>query len=198
MASARPSIARFALAAAIAAMLLVAPGVAQGKVSASLSGSLLTVTGGKGSDHITVLCRNGAVKVNGKSPRTGATACSKVSEVDVVAGSGNDRVNLSGVGPDSGFGQRDLPGGFGHGTGAAADLGRGNDRYVGGASAGGPADASATACRAAAATTPPWAARAVTYCWATRAMTSSTGAPTTICSAATRATTSSPVRPART
>ena len=156
---------RFALAAAIAAMLLVAPGVAQGKVSGSLSGSLLTVTGGKGSDHITVLCRNGAVKVNGKSPRTGATACSKVSEVDVVAGSGNDRVNLSGVGPDNGFGQRDLPGGFGHGTGAAADLGRGNDRYVGGpppstwcspakATTGWPADASATACRAAAATTP--------------------------------------------
>jgi Ca2+-binding RTX toxin-like protein len=130
----RPNL-RFAPAAAIAAMLLLAPGVAQGKVSASLNGSLLTVTGGKGSDHITVLCRNGVVKVNGKSPRTGATACSKVSEVDVVAGSGNDRVNLSGVGPDNGFGQRDLPGGFGHGTGAAADLGRGNDRYVGGASA---------------------------------------------------------------
>ena len=50
-------------------------------------------------------------------------------------GSGNDRVDFSGVGPDNGFGQRDLPGGFGHGTGAAADLGAGNDRYTGGASA---------------------------------------------------------------
>jgi Ca2+-binding RTX toxin-like protein len=126
---------RIALLAACAAALLVAPGVAEAKVRASLSGSLLTATGGNGSDHITVLCRNGAVKVNGKDPRTGAIACSKVSEVDVVAGSGSDRVDLSGVGPDSGFGQRDLPGGFGHGTGAAADLGRGNDRYRGGASA---------------------------------------------------------------
>ncbi len=126
---------RFALPAALAAALFVAPSAAQAKVNASLSGSLLTVTGGKGSDHITVLCRNGVVKVNGKDPRTGAIACSKVSEVDVVAGSGNDRVDLSGVGPDGGFGQRDLPGGFGHGTGAAADLGRGDDRYAGGASA---------------------------------------------------------------
>jgi Ca2+-binding RTX toxin-like protein len=126
---------RFVLLAAVASVFLLLPGVAQAKVRASLSGSLLTVSGGRGSDQITVLCRNGAVKVNGKNPRTGAVACSKVSEVDAVSGSGNDRVDLSGVGPDSGFGQRDLPGGFGHGTGAAADLGRGNDRFVGGGSA---------------------------------------------------------------
>jgi Ca2+-binding RTX toxin-like protein len=126
---------RFALPAAFAAALLVAPGVAQAKVSSSLSGSLLTISGGRGSDHVTVVCRNGLVKVNGKNPRPGAIACGKVSEVDVVAGAGNDRVDLSGVGIDNGFGQRDLPGGFGHGTGAAADLGRGNDRYVGGGSA---------------------------------------------------------------
>ena len=112
-----PSI-RFVLLAAIATGLLLAPGAAQARVSASVSGSLLTVTGSKGSDHITVACRDGAVKVNGKDPRTGAIACSKVSEVDAVTGDGNDRVDLSGVGPDNGFGQRDLPGGFGHGTGA--------------------------------------------------------------------------------
>lgn len=123
------------LLAACGAALLLVPGVAGAKVRASLNGSLLTVSGGKGSDRIVVVCRNGLVKVNGKDPRTGAIACSKVSEVDVVAGSGNDRVDLSGVGPDNGFGQRNLPGGFGHGTGAAADLGRGNDRHVGGASA---------------------------------------------------------------
>jgi Ca2+-binding RTX toxin-like protein len=135
MTPARRPLLRLALPIALAAALFVVPGAAQAKSRASLSGSLITVTGGKSSDHITVLCSNGVVKVNGKDPRTGAIACSKVSEVDVVAGSGNDRVDLSGVGPDSGFGQRDLPGGFGHGTGAAADLGRGNDRYVGGASA---------------------------------------------------------------
>jgi Ca2+-binding RTX toxin-like protein len=126
---------RFALPAAFAAALLLVPGAAEAKVSASLSGSLLTVTGGRGSDHVTVVCRTGLVKVNGKDARTGAIACAKVSEVDAVTGSGNDRVDLSGVGPDNGFGQRDLPGGFGHGTGAAADLGRGSDHYAGGGSA---------------------------------------------------------------
>jgi Ca2+-binding RTX toxin-like protein len=126
---------RLAVSAAVAAAVLVGPGIAQAKVSASVSGSLLTVGGGKGSDHIVVVCRAGAVKVNGKDPRTGPVACSGVSEVDAVTGSGNDRVDLSGVGPDTGFAQRDLPGGFGHGTGAAADLGPGSDHYAGGASA---------------------------------------------------------------
>jgi Ca2+-binding RTX toxin-like protein len=126
---------RIALLVAIAAGALLAPSVAQAKVRASLSGSLLTVTGGKGSDRIKITCSGGLVKVNGKDPRSGAIACSKVSEIDALTGAGNDRVDLSGVGPDGGFGQRDLPGGFGHGTGAAADLGEGSDRYVGGASA---------------------------------------------------------------
>jgi Ca2+-binding RTX toxin-like protein len=135
MTLARRPLLRFALPAAIVAAALAGPGVAQAKVSASLTGSLLTVNGGKGSDHVTVVCVNGAVKVNGKDPRTGAIACSEVSEVDVLTGAGNDRVDLSDVGPDNGFAQRDLPGGFGHGTGAAAVLGSGNDRYVGGASA---------------------------------------------------------------
>jgi Ca2+-binding RTX toxin-like protein len=126
---------RFALPAAVAAALVAAPGVAQAKVSSSVSGSLLTVTGGRGSDRVAVACIAGLVKVNRKDPRTGGIACSLVSEVDALTGRGNDRVDLSGVGPDSGFGQRDLPGGFGHGTGAAADLGPGNDRYSGGASA---------------------------------------------------------------
>ena len=134
MSSARRHL-RLALPAAIAAVLLLVPGMAQAKVSPSINGSLLTVTGGKHSDHIVVVCRNGVVKLNGKDPRTGSIACAKVSEVDVVSGSGNDRVDLSGVGPDNGFGQRDLPGGFGHGTGAAADLGSGDDRYTGGGSA---------------------------------------------------------------
>jgi Ca2+-binding RTX toxin-like protein len=137
---------RFILPAALAALLLSgAPAAAQAKVRSTVSGSLLTVTGGRGSDRVVVVCRGGLVKVNAKNPRTGAVACSKVSEVDAVVGAGNDRVDLSGVGPANGFGQRDLPAGFGHGTGAAGDLGRGNDRYVGGASAfnlvlGGPGD----------------------------------------------------------
>jgi Ca2+-binding RTX toxin-like protein len=131
----RRLIRRLALPVAVVAALLIAPGVAGAKSRATLSGSLLTVSGGKGADRITVVCQNGQVKVNRKDPRTGPVACSGVSEVDVVGGAGNDRVNLSGVGPETGFAQRDLPGGFGHGTGAAADLGEGTDDYVGGHSA---------------------------------------------------------------
>jgi Ca2+-binding RTX toxin-like protein len=131
----RPLI-RFLWPAALAAALLFTPAVADGKVRAQVSGSLLTVTGGKGADRVTVVCSaQGQVKVNGKDPRTGAIACARISEVDALTGAGNDRVNLSGVGVDAGFGQRDLPGGFGHGTGAGADLSDGDDRYVGGASA---------------------------------------------------------------
>src|SRR5215204_2767571 len=126
---------RVALSAAIAAALLAGPAAAQGKVRSQVNGQLLTVSGGKGGDRVTVVCARGLVKVNGKNPRTGAVVCSRVSEVDAVTGAGNDRVDLSGVGADTGFGQRDLPGGFGHGTGAAGDLGDGNDRYFGGASA---------------------------------------------------------------
>jgi Ca2+-binding RTX toxin-like protein len=126
----RPSL-RLILPVAIAAALLIAP-AAQAKVRSTVSGSLLVVNGGKGADRVKVVCAGGLVKVNGKNPRTGATACSRISEVDALTGDGNDRVDLSGVGSVPGFGQRDLPGGFGHGTGCGAALGSGDDRYVGG------------------------------------------------------------------
>lgn len=131
-----PSFARLAVPAALTVLLIAGHvSTAEAKVSASLNGQLLTVSGGKGSDRVSVACTGGVVKVNRKDPRGGAVACSAVSEVDAVMGPGNDRVDLSGVGANTGFGQRDLPGGFGHGTGAGADLGPGNDTFVGGASA---------------------------------------------------------------
>jgi Ca2+-binding RTX toxin-like protein len=125
---------RLAVLAALAGALIAAPSVAHAKVRSSVSGQLLKVAGGKGSDRITVSCSATLVRVNGKNPRTGPVACSHVSEVDVSSAAGNDRVDLSGVGSATGFGQRDLPGGFGHGTGCGALLGSGNDRYVGGGS----------------------------------------------------------------
>jgi Ca2+-binding RTX toxin-like protein len=128
-------LARLTLLAAIAVALFgggAAP--AQAKVGSSVSGQLLTVVSGRHSDQVTVVCSGGLVKVNGKDPRTGPVACSRISEVDAVMGGGNDRVNFSGVGSDQGFGQRDLPGGFGHGTGCGGELGSGNDRYIGGKS----------------------------------------------------------------
>jgi len=129
------SLTRVALPAALIAALLVGPATSHAKVRAQVSGQLLTITGGKGADRASVVCQEGFVVVNGKNPRTGAVACSRISEVDALMGGGNDRVDLSGVGADAGFGQRDLPGGFGHGTGAAGDLGTGNDRFIGGPSA---------------------------------------------------------------
>jgi Ca2+-binding RTX toxin-like protein len=115
--------------------LILGPTVAHAKVRATTSGNLLTVRGGKAADRVRVVCSAaGLVKVNGKNPRTGAVACSRISEVDALTGDGNDRVDLSGVGSNEGFGQRDLPGGFGHGTGCGAGLGSGNDHYIGGGS----------------------------------------------------------------
>jgi Ca2+-binding RTX toxin-like protein len=119
----------------IAGALLAGPAAAHGKVRAGVNGQLLIVRGGKGADRVAVVCQDGFVVVNGKDPNTGAVPCARISEVDALTGAGNDRVDLSRVGADIGFGQRDLPGGFGHGTGAAGDLGAGNDRYIGSASA---------------------------------------------------------------
>lgn len=125
---------RLALLGALAGVVLAAPGAAHAKVRSSVSGELLKVAGDSGSDRITVSCSATLVKVNGKNPRTGPVACSHVSEVDVSSAAGNDRVDLLGVGSTTGFGQRDLPGGFGQGTGCGALLGSGNDRYAGGGS----------------------------------------------------------------
>jgi hypothetical protein len=127
---------RLLLPAALAAAVLVIPaGAAQAKVRATVSGQLLVVRGGDAADRVKVVCSaGGQVKVNGKNPRTGAIACAQISEVDALTGGGNDRVVLSGVGSVQGFGQRDLPGGFGHGTGCGVALGSGNDRYAGGGS----------------------------------------------------------------
>lgn len=126
---------RLILPTALVATALALPaGVAHAKVRSSVSGSLLVLRGGKAADRAKVVCAAALVKVNGKNPRSGPVACSRISEVDVLTGDGNDRVDLSGVGADRGFGQRDLPGGFGHGTGCGAALGSGDDRYVGGPS----------------------------------------------------------------
>jgi Ca2+-binding RTX toxin-like protein len=130
----RPSLLAAVALIAIAGALAAQPASASAKLRSSVStNGILTVRGGKGSDRVRVICdTQNLVKVNGKNPRNGATTCSAVSEVDAVTGPGNDRVDLSGVG--AGFGQRDLPG-FGQGTGAAAQLGSGRDRYSGSATA---------------------------------------------------------------
>lgn len=118
--------------ALVAAAVAVPASAADAKVRSTVSGELLIVRGGKKADQVRVVCNAGRAKVNGKNPRTGPVACSRISEVDALTGAGDDRVDLSGVGGGDGFGQRDLPGGFGHGTGCGAALGSGDDRYIGG------------------------------------------------------------------
>jgi Ca2+-binding RTX toxin-like protein len=109
------------------------PAAADAKVTATYANGILTAQGGKKSDRVRVTCgADGLAKVNGRDPRSGPVGCSLVSEVDAVTRGGNDRVIFAGV--DGRFGQRNLPG-FGTGTGAAAALGSGNDRYVGSATA---------------------------------------------------------------
>ena len=118
--------------ALVAAAVAVPASAADAKVRSTVSGELLIVRGGKKADQVRVVCNAGRAKVNGKNPRTGPVACSRISEVDALTGAGDDRVDLSGVGGGDGFGQRDRPGGFGHGTGCGAALGSGDDRYIGG------------------------------------------------------------------
>jgi Ca2+-binding RTX toxin-like protein len=129
MTAVRPTVrVSLAAAAALALTAVLAP-TASAKVSSSFGDHILTLRGGKASERAAVACTaQGMVTVNGRNPGGGAVACSLVSEVDAVMGEGDDRVDLSGVGAE--FGQKDFPG-FGHGTGAAAELGPGNDRYAG-------------------------------------------------------------------
>jgi Ca2+-binding RTX toxin-like protein len=128
----RPVLRLILPAALLAAALAIPAGAAHAKVRSTVKGQLLVVSGGKAADRVRVACNAGQAKVNGKNPRTGPIACSRISEVDALTGAGNDRVIFSGVGSDNGFGQRDLPGGFGHGTGCGAALGSGDDHFIGG------------------------------------------------------------------
>ncbi len=93
------------------------------------SGRVLNIAGTRASDRVVVICdADGFVRVNKKPPATGIVKCSDIVEVDVVAGPGNDRVDMTGVG--NAFGQADFPD-FGVGVGAAALLGPGKDHYLG-------------------------------------------------------------------
>lgn len=122
----------FAAALAVISMAALSP-AAEAKVRVTFVNGLLKIQSGKRADRATVFCNEGGlVKVNARDPRIGPVECLKVNEVNAFMGAGNDRVNLSGV--DGRFGQRDFPG-FGQGTGTAAALGPGNDRYIGSASA---------------------------------------------------------------
>ena len=115
------------VACAIAALGAIAAPAASGKVKASFAKRLLTIEGGKGKDRVALACgTDGTVRVNGKRIK-GDVPCSKVVEINASMGAGNDVVDFTGV--DADFGRARFEG-FGTGTGAFAQLGAGDDRYI--------------------------------------------------------------------
>jgi Ca2+-binding RTX toxin-like protein len=108
---------------------LAAPAAHAAGPTVLIKGQVLAITGTAQGDHVVVLCDGaGFVRVNKKPPDNGLAPCSQIAEVDVVAGAGNDRVDLSAVGDE--FGEASFPG-FGRGVGTAGQMGPGNDDYVG-------------------------------------------------------------------
>ena len=89
---------------------------------------VLNITGTERADTVVVVCSGGFVEVNKRPPDTGQVACSRIVEVDVIGGAGDDRIDVSGVNYE--FGMADFPN-FGFGVGAAGLLGPGDDRFVG-------------------------------------------------------------------
>ena len=120
------STARATLASCLAlAVLAVLAPAASAKVAVSFSDGVLVITGGKNKDRASVRCDSeGNPRVNGKQDKT---ACSQVVEIDASMGAGADKVDFSAVGSE--FGKAKFPG-FGNGTGVAALLGDGDDRYI--------------------------------------------------------------------
>jgi Ca2+-binding RTX toxin-like protein len=92
-----------AIAMVVAASLCTAPPSHAAVTSAIVRNALLRVTGDGGNDTIVVTCVGGHVKVNGADTGTGPFACRDVGLIKVLAGGGDDRVDLSGVDPDDGF-----------------------------------------------------------------------------------------------
>jgi Ca2+-binding RTX toxin-like protein len=130
MTSLRPGIPRTVLAAvvALAAAGVVAAPAASAKVSVAFNKRLLTIQGGDGKERVRVTCDSDSnVRVNGKLVDGEEVACRKVVEINAKLGGGNDVVDFTGV--NSEFGTARFSG-FGAGTGAFAQLGDGDDRYI--------------------------------------------------------------------
>jgi len=123
-----PSKLSLALLVVCAAALTMAPG-ASAKLSISFEKRLLTITGGDKGEVATVVCDDrGNVRVSGRSPKGGPVPCRKIAEIDALMGGGNDRVDVSRVGPEFAVASFE---GFGVSTGVVGLLGAGDDVYVG-------------------------------------------------------------------
>jgi Ca2+-binding RTX toxin-like protein len=102
---------------------------AEAKVTSTFSNGVLTVRGSGHSDRISARCGiDGNVKANGRDPKGGPVPCSRVSEIDFLAGDGDDVIDCHRI--QSGFGSANFRG-FGEGTGVAAMGGAGDDHFIG-------------------------------------------------------------------
>jgi hypothetical protein len=92
----RRGTARLAGLSAVAAVgLLALPGAASANVTASVTAGKLTATSNAG-DAITIACDGTNVKVNTLDPAP-ATACSAITEIEVMGGPQANTINLNGV-----------------------------------------------------------------------------------------------------
>lgn len=102
-------------------MLVSAAPPAMATITATVTAGLLTVTSNEDGDTIDVRCQGGDVSVSGAEPSTGTAACSSITSIQVTAGGGDDRVDLSRVAVDQ----------YTTLTTISVSAGGGNDRVTG-------------------------------------------------------------------
>lgn len=112
--------------ACLTAMAAAAPS-ADARLTFAFEKRTLVIQGGNGRERARVACDgDGDVRVNGRLV-DGGVRCFKVIEIDARMGGGNDLLDYSRVGDE--FGETTFRG-FGTGTGVAAELGDGDDRFI--------------------------------------------------------------------
>jgi Ca2+-binding RTX toxin-like protein len=105
-----------------AALWLWAAPPAVAAITVTVTSGGLVVTGDGENDTIGIRCQGGDVSVSGMEPSTGAAPCSSIVSIQVTAGGGADRVDLSRVTAEE----------FTTLTSIAVSAGGGDDRVDGG------------------------------------------------------------------
>ncbi len=127
-------------AGAAVAALLAFPGVASANVTSTVNAAgALTVTTDAGDAVAITERRNGALKINGQNPGSGAATAASITSIQVTGDGGDNNIDLSGV-SDPAFGVQTsvtVDGGGGNDTITGSKLadvlkgGDGNDRIIG-------------------------------------------------------------------
>lgn len=119
--------------ALLGAVCALAPASAGAAVTVTYNKGILRVEGDSRDNRVFAYCDATVhAVINGKDPASGPVGCPKVTEIDVLAGAGDDLIDMTGVGPR--FGDADFSG-FGSGTGVAVAGDDGDDVLVGSESA---------------------------------------------------------------